>query len=552
MKKREKIKRSTAADLTAGALILAVLLAACGGGGGAGAPGPDRSEPGERTVSVVYSIDIDGVNELVTATTPIQTALLYFALFLTLVDELADYQQGPPTFAPRLAESYEFSPDHKVLTFHLRDDVVWSDGVPVTAEDVRWTWQAQTSPEIAWAFADTKARITDVEVVDPLTVRFHFSEAYATQPLDANFGVILPRHAWSRLPFSEWRQGGDWFLDNLVVDGAFTLESWEPQQRFVLRRNEKYFEPGLPKVDRVVFQIAPDQASQMALLRSGQVQYVEFIPPGDAHLIEADPNLRLTSYLSRHFYFVQWNLMRPLFAEKEVRQALTLAIDRQGIIDSLHYGYANVCYSPFTSNTWFHHKGLKPWPYDPDRARELLASRGWVDHDGDGVLDRDGVPFRFELLINSGNPLRRDIMVVIQEQLRRIGIAVETRMMDFNAMLVPLASHDFDATIFGLAIDTSFNTYAFFHSRAIDDGFNWGGYSNPEVDRVIEAIEAEVDQQVALPLYHRLQELLHEDQPFTFLYESQRLGAAYKTLRDVEPNAISSFFNLRRWRLVDG
>ncbi len=541
MKKSEKMKKT---------VVFATLLAACGGAEDATSPRPGGS--GDRTVTVAHSVDMEGVNELITAATPIQTALLYFALFLPLVDELSDYQSGPPTFAPRIADSYEFSADHRVLTFHLRDDVVWSDGVPVTAEDVRWTWQAQTSSEVAWAFADAKTRITDVEVVDPLTVRFHFSEVYANQLLDANFGVILPKHAWGQLPFAEWRQNGDWFRDHLVVNGAFDLESWEPQQRFVLKRNERYLEPGLPKVDRVVFQVAPDPSSQLALLRSGQVQYVEFITPADAAAIEAEPDLRLTSYLSRHYFFVLWNVTRPLFASREVRQALTLAIDRQGMIDSLHHGYAKVSYSPFTSNTWVHHKGLEVWPYDPGRARELLASQGWIDRDGDGVIDRDGVPFRFEILINSGNTLRRDIMVVIQEQLRRIGIEVDTRVMDFSAMMGPLRAHEFDATIFGFAMDTSLNTYHYFHTRAIDDGFNWGGYSNPEVDRLIEGIEAQVDPLAARPLYEQLQERVHEDQPVTFLYESQRLGGAHKTLQDVEPNAISSFFNIRRWRLVDG
>ncbi len=528
-------------------LILVLLLAACGGG----ADVKTERAATDRSVVIAYGVDMEGVNELVTASTPIQTALLYFSLFLPLLDELDDYQTGPPTFAPRLAESYEFSADRLALTFQLRDDVAWSDGVPVTAEDVRWTWQAQASPEVAWAYADVKSRITDVEVVTAHTVRFHFSETYANQLIDANFGVVLPKHAWSRLPFAEWRDRGSWFFDNLVVSGPFTLESWEPLQRFVLRRNPGYFEPGLPKVDRVVFQIVPDPSSQLALLRSGQAHYVEFITPDNAATIEAHPDLRITSYLARQFFFVQWNIARPQFASKEVRQALTMAIDRQAIIDSLHYGYASVSFSPFTSDTWVHHKKLAPWPYDPARAKELLAGQGWADSDGDGILDRDGVSFRFELLGNTGNTLRRDIMVMVQEHLKQVGVEVETRLMEFSSMLAPLREHKYDAVVFGLAMDTSLNTYHYFHTRAIDDGYNWGGYSSPETDQLIEEIETQTDMAAAGPLYDRLQELIHEDQPVTFLYESRRLGGAHNSLLDVDPNAISSFFNLRRWRLAD-
>jgi peptide/nickel transport system substrate-binding protein len=516
--------------------------------------GSQRQPPatsGGNTVTVADTIDIEGVNEVISRATPQQTTLLYFALFLPLLDERPDYQTGPPTFAPRLAESYEFSEDRLQLTFHLRDDVTWSDGVAVTAEDVRWTWQAQTSPEIAWPFADSKERISDVEVVDPHTVRFHFTRAYATQLIDVNLGVILPKHAWSGLPFSEWRQNEPWFREHLVVDGPFTLESWEPQQRYVLQRNERYFEPGLPKLDRVVFEIIPDPASQLALLRSGLAHFVEFIAPADAAGLEAHPDLRLLTYLSRIFYFVQWNVARPLFADAEVRQALTMAIDRESMLESLHFGYANLSHSPFTSDIWAHNKGIEPWPYDPQRAREILAAHGWSDSDGDGVLDRDGQRFAFELMINAGNTLRRDIMVVIQEQLRQIGVEVGTRVMEFSALMAQLQGHDFDAIIFGIGMDTSLNTYHFFHSRAIDDGFNWGGYSNPAVDRVIEEIEDQVDQLEAKPLYYRLQELLHEDLPYTFLYEQQRIGCANEALQDVDPNSVSTFYNLRRWRLVE-
>ncbi len=145
-----------------------------------------------------------------------------YRMFLHLVEEQPDFQDHPPTFKPLLAKSYEWSADHKILTFRLREDVVWSDGVPVTAEDVRWTWQAQIHPDVAWEGADSKRWITDVEVVDPHTVRFHFERAYAKQLLDANECPILPKHAWEKLPFSQWRQNNDWFRQHLVVDGPFT------------------------------------------------------------------------------------------------------------------------------------------------------------------------------------------------------------------------------------------------------------------------------------------------------------------------------------------
>ena len=118
--------------------------------------------------------------------------------------------------------------------------------MPVTAEDVRWTWQAQTQSRRRLGHADAKDWITDVEVVDPHTVRFHFSRVYAKQFLDANEGPILPKHAWEKLPFAQWRQNGDWFRQHLVVDGPFTLASWQPQQQIVLQRNDALLREGAP------------------------------------------------------------------------------------------------------------------------------------------------------------------------------------------------------------------------------------------------------------------------------------------------------------------
>ena len=530
-----------------GAATALLILAACGGDD----PDPAGNSPRaqEKTVVVAYASDIDGVNELITQSTHIHNALANYVLFLRLLDEKADYQDGPPTLAPHLAERYEFSDDRKQLTFHLRQDVSWSDGVPVTAEDVRFTWQAHTHPDVAWPFVEIKSAITEVEVVDPHTVRFHFDRVYPAQLLDANEGSILPKHAWGRLPFSEWRASSRWFVDNLVVNGPFDLESWEPQQRFVLKRNPSYFEPGLPKVDRVVFEVVRDPGTQVAMLRSGAAHLVEFVPPAQARHIAESDNTYLATYIPRFFYYTMWNVRRPAFADARTRRALTHGIDREAIIEALFHGYAAPAHSPFPSDVWAHNDALEPWPYDPRRARALLAEAGWADDDGDGIVERDGEPLRFELVTNAENDLRRDIVVMIQDQLKRIGADVEPRIMEFNAMFGPLREGDFDAAVLAMSMDTSLNTDYYFHSRGIDTGYNWGGYSNPELDELIDAIEAAATPADAKPLFDRMQEIMHQDQPLTFLYEGLRLCGVRNELQDFEPNAINSFANIRRWRL---
>ncbi len=533
------------AALPAAGLAL-LLLAACNGPNG-----PSGEVGGESTIVVSYSVDMQGVNELTTQSTEIMNALIYQSWFRVLMEEQPDYEDGPPSFEPQLAKSYEFSEDRLRLTFHMRDDITWNDGVPVTAEDVRWTWQAQVHPEVAWGFADAKKRITDVEVVDLHTVTFHYSKAYSGQLLDATLGVVLPKHAWSQLPFEEWRQNNQWFIDHLVVNGPFTLESWEPQQRFAIRRNESYYgEPA--KVDRIVFEVIQEESARLTLLRSKQAHIMAFVHPADAAVIEADPDLRLIAHIPRFFFFVQWNVSRPLLAEKRVRQALTLGIDRQEIVDAVYYGYATIGHSIFPSNHWAHNEDLEPWPYDPGRAREILAELGWVDTDGDGIVDRDGQPFSFELVTNSESQVRTDVIVMVQEHLKRIGVDVRTRSMEFNALLNPLSQHDFDAVMGGLAIDTSLNTEYFYHSNGIEGAYNWGVYSNPEMDQLIEEVNSRVDPLAAKPLYDQLQVMVHEELPMTYLYEQRRLCAVHKDLQGVEPNHVSTFYKLKNWRLENG
>ena len=521
----------------------AAALSGCGGESEAPPPRPARS-----AIAVGATItDLSGVNELLAADVQFTTDVLD-QLFVQLLSEQADFTQHPPTFAPELAHSYDWSEDHLALTFHLRDDAVWSDGAPITAEDVRWTWQAQVSPEIAWTYADLKDAITDVEVVDPHTVRYHFREAYSSQLLDAIEGKILPKHAWESIPFAEWRQKADWFREHLVTSGPFRLAAWRPGEELVLARNERYFEAGLPKLDKVVFRIAPDAASHVEQLLAGTLDFACGITPADATRVAPRQDLRIVAFDNRQYDYLCWNTLRPPFDDPEIRRALTLAIDRQALVDTLFKGYARVASSPIPSNFWAHDPSLIPLPYDPAAARRILAQKGFADSDGDGIVERGGRPFAFELTTNSSNRNRSAAVVMIQEQLRKIGIAATARAIEIHALTDANRSHDFDATISGWAIDTTLDLRPYFHSSESAGGYNIGSYRNAEVDRLLDAARRTPTPEAALPDLLRTQQILHAEQPYTFLWEPQRLCAIRADLVDVEPNAISAYFNLPEWQ----
>ena len=534
-------------------LVCAALAAGCKGDKRdetAPAPAAAREAGAPRrggTVVTGWPSEPSGVNELVVPSSQPTNEML-FRVFLHLLEEQPDFREHPPTFKPQIAESYEWSDDHKVLTFHLRKDAVWSDGVPITAEDVRWTWQAQVHPDVAWDGVDSKRTITDVEVVDSKTVRFHFSRVYATQLLNANEGVILPKHAWEKLPFDQWRRNTDWFRENLVSSGPFTVESWEPQQQVVLKRNDRYFEKGLPYLDRVVMRIVANQAAGLSQMLGGEIDFLPQIGVSDVQRVKSNTQLELLDHWFNIFVAIGWNNEHPLFNDPEVRRAMTLGIDRNTIVETLWGPYGTVASSPVLSQVWAHNPAVQPLPYNPAEARRILAAKGWQDTDGDGILDRGGKPFAFELLVNSSNKARVDSAVMIQDQLKKVGVQVEIQSMEFNTMVEQLIAGDFAAAYMGTVVDTSLDLTSLLHSRALPpEGMNQVRYNNPEVDRLIGLSMSQKDILDAQPHLYRIQEIVDREQPMTFLWESERLTVVNKRVKNCKPTMAFSFFNLKEW-----
>ena len=516
-------------------LPLLLLAAACA-----------RSELPTSTLVVASGRGFDGPNELVDPSPGQIEQEIRSALLLNLLQERPDYQQHPPTFAPELARSWRFSPDRLALTFRLRDDARWSDGTPITAEDVRFTWQAQTSPEVGWTAAYVKERIRDVEVVGPKTVRFHFTAVYPRQLLDANEGFVLPKHLWSRLPFARWGESADWFAQNLAVSGPFTIERSRPGEELVLARNPRYYRPGRPRLERLVFRVVPEEATRIQDLLAGNAHVVEGVPPDRVDEVEQDPEARVVALWARAYTFVVWNTRRPPFDDAAVRRALTQAIDREALVEALWGGHARVAVSPIPSSVWAHLHELEPWPYDPQAARRTLEERGFRDSDGDGILERGGKPFSFELSTLSTTQLRRDAVVLIQQQLRRAGIDARPAFQEPGTHVARLGEHDFEGALVSVAIDTGLDMRYAFHSGPEGDS-NWGRYANPELDRLLDRIAREPDPARALALYHEAQRLLHRDQPYTFLWEPRSLiGLAERLV--ATPSALRTLEGLDEWR----
>ncbi len=521
-------------SITPFACLLLLVLGACT---------RETNQTPSRDLLIGTPTTFENVNELISLGSAFNATVLR-QMFLWLADESLDPNNEGPTFAPRLARSWAFSEDRTELTFTLRDDVRWSDGVALTAEDVRFTWQAQVSPEVAYPYADIKDNIEDVEVLSPTEVRFHFSRASAASMVNAIDGGILPKHKWSALPFDQWREQPQWFQENLVTSGAFQLEAWEPRQRLVLSANPDYYEADLPKLDRVVFVNLEETTLRLNQLLAGEIDVLYGISPSGAPKIEADPNLTLHTYPSRQFSFIFWNTERPVFDDARTRRALAHGVNRQQIVDTLWGDLANPHESLISSWHWSHTQ-RDPLPYDPERARALLDEAGWT-RTADGTRQRNGLPLRFELTTNPGNNERWDAMRMIADDLEALGVTVENRRIDFQQLNALNANHDFDATLTAFSMDTSLELGTLLHTESIDNGYNFGSYSNAEADRHIEAIRALTDIADATVHVQAIEDILRTEQPFLFLWEPMQLLASSNDV-EVITDLVAPFSNLHLW-----
>lgn len=520
------------------AALAGLLLVACAPSGREPAAPPTSTQGGTLVVSTL--VDIDTVNDLISSGSA-QMRHVERLLFLQLARENDDFAEGPSTYGPQLAERWELSEDGLELTFFLRE-ATWSDGEPITAEDVRWTWQAQIDEQVAWRNANKKDEIESVEVVDPRTVRFRFATSYPDQLEDANLGAILPKHAWGDVPFSEWRSAGGRFADTIISSGPFVVEEWRPNQELVLRRNERYYREELPRLERLVFRVIPEKSAQISQLLGGSIDYTLVVPPDQIERIESHPETEIDGFWGRQFDYLCWNTRHQPLDDPEIRRALTQAVDRQTIVDSIYRGYARVGVTGILSSTWAFDDSLEPWPYAPREAERALAAAGLVD-DERGRL-------RLELLAQNGNRVHLDAATLIQAQLARVGVELVLRPVEFQTWVEKVKAGEFEVAIGGWGIPTSLDMTFAFHTKEIGK-FNLGAYSSPELDRVLDAARLTSNPDERLARLHEVQVILHRDQPYTFLWEPQILNARRLRVRDSRPTALSTFYSIDEWWVAD-
>ncbi len=444
---------------------------------------------------------------------------------------LIKYDRNLEHFVGDLAEAWKVKegPEPEI-TFFLRKGVLWHDGKGFTAEDVKFTYDKIMDEKTNTVRRSDYELVKKAEIVDPYTFRVTYSQPFS--PGLSTWGMgILPKHLLENQDINTTP-----FNRKPVGTGPFRFREWVTDEKIVVEANQKYFQ-GRPHLDRIIYRIIPDPSlTEMELLTRGIDYYGVY--PFEFRRMKEVPFLNVYSQPSLGYTYIGYNLKNPLFQDKRVRQAFTYAINRAEIVQYVLYGLGAVANGPFPPQFWYSNPHVKPFPYDPAKARQLLAEAGWKDTNGDGILEKDGKPLSFKLITNSGNETRRDVGVLVQRALKEIGIDVKFEFYEWSVFLKNFINvKAFDACILGWSLSPDPDAYQIWHSSQIEKGFNFVSYRNPEVDRLWEEGRREYDVEKRKQVYWRINELMAEDQPYTFLYVPLGIAALQKKFVLVEKDA---------------
>lgn len=432
-----------------------------------------------------------------------------------------------------LAKSWDISADQKTITFHLKPNMKWADGKPLTSADMLFTWQLVTDDHTRTPYGADFKLVQKAETPDALTFRVSYAAPYAPA-LDSWAGLqILPKHILQGQDINTTA-----FARHPVGSSYYKLDQWLNGERISLVRNP-YATAGQANIQRLVSRFIPDVASQFLELLADNIDYMSLNPIQYARIFPARPDLNkkiaLYKELGNSYTYLGFNLKHKPFDDVRVRRAINYAIDKQEIIDGVLLGLGEPVSSPYKPGTRWTNPNLKPYPYDVQKALALLKQAGFEDHDGDGILDRDGKPLAFEILTNQ-NKQREMSAVLVQRRLKEIGIDVQIRVLEWASFIGRfIKTGDFDVVLLGWGLSLDPDQYSIWHSSQQGPGqFNFIGYNNPRVDKLLEQGRLELDPDKRMKIYHEFAKILLEDSPVVYLYAGYGLPAIHRRVKGID------------------
>ena len=447
-----------------------------------------------------------------------------------------------------IARSWDISKDGLTITFRLRDGVNFSDGRPLTADDVAFTFAFIMNEAIAAPrYRAYLEKIESVEATSTLEVRFQYREPYFNALALAGGIEVMPRHFYE--PYLDDPTAFNESKGLLLGSGPYRLadpKSWTPDLGLVeLERNPRYWGPTAPSFDRILWKVIENDSARLTTFRNRDIDSYGARPREYRGLLD-DEALRAQTHNFEFmnavagYSYIGWNQRRngeaTRFADRRVRQAMTWLTDRDRIIDEIMLGYAEPAVSPFSPRSPQHDLAIEPRAFDPEKAKALLAEAGYRDRDGDGVLeDEAGAPFEFELVYFQDNEDTERMVLFLKDLYARAGVHLKPLPAEWPVMLDLMNERNYDAITLGWTSGVETDVYQMFHgSQTEDGGDNFIHFQHAEFDALVDRARATVREEERMPLWQAVERIFHEEQPYTFLMRRKTLAFVDHRLRNLE------------------
>lgn len=445
-------------------------------------------------------------------------------------------KNGNPTV--ELAKSYNFETPTKLI-IKLREDVLWHDNVKLTSKDIIFTYEKIIDPKVFNSIKSNFQEVQSVKALDDYTIEVIYKNPYF-KALETWMVGILPYH----LLKDEKDLMTSSFNKNPIGTGSYKLKEFKQGQDIELLANDKYFE-GKPKIDRILYKFLLDSNTSFLYLKQKKLDIGGLDPIQVDRQLDNNfrNNYAIMQKPSFSFSYLGFNLKNEKFKDIRIRQALSLAIDRQELVDILFFGYGKVCNGPFLPNSFAYNEEIKTITQDITKAKELLKEAGYDENH----------PFSFEVVTNTGNDIRINAALILQYQLQKAGIKMNIRVMEWQAFLNTVVHpRNFEAVLLGWSMALMPDAYPIWHSTSSKlGGFNFVSYENPKVDNLIEKGNNTVNRDELGKIYKNIFKIITDDLPYLFLYIPDSISAVNKNIKNIEPSFVGIMHNQKDWEIQE-
>ena len=519
-----------------------------------GAAAKNASPSGQITIA---GANVETLNPLLSESNYETTVLnCIFSQLIRLTDTgqlIPDLATAVPT-----VKNGGISKDGKVVTFHLRKDAKWHDGQPVTADDVVFTWKTIMNPDVAVVTRDGFDNITKMETPDKYTIVMYRSVVKANWMTNwaQTSGSIIPKHIWEKVKPAEFAKSHE-YSRKPIGSGPFKFKEWVPGSYVMMEANKDYFGNG-PFLAKVIYKEVESNITQLTMLQTGEADIALNLEGTQLEQAKAISRLKVSLNPSSTYVHMTFNLDNPVFKDKRTRQALSYALPRDLIVKNVLNGVGIPAATSTSPVLWAYDKTIKPYPWDMNKAKQLLAAAGWKDVDGDKILENkvDGkeVEMKFTIATNAGRQVRERIAQIAQQYWQQLGAKVDLSFQESTTLYGDsLDNRKFDVIMFGWITGADPDETTMYHSKQIPTkdnpvGQNYAGYKNAKVDELLDKGSVLLNQEDRIPIYKQIQKIVADELPMLYVYYMVDVDVAPKNLQNWKP---APFTNAKNWNIFE-